>query len=300
MSRLATSTNIISFRRDGGKTPMVELIPRLAQADWKLLDLNFCEMMNPSSPLRTSAWHDYIDQLAALKQRFGLEYNQSHAPYEYDRFSLTDDEGRTSDAMILRSLIASAELGVRQIVIHPAKGTTDHGETSKVLRDRNLRWLSPFVEKAEALGIAIALENLDAPGEIREADELCALVDAFHSPAVGVCYDFGHAHLGGQDHVRNLRTYGDRLIATHVADNHGKTDEHLLPFYGTVPWESCMKTLAEIGYRGDLTYEVMFFTRNLPEALKPSLLRHAKDVGEYLCGLMNQAEIQFRHGQSSI
>ncbi len=282
--RLATSTNIISFRRDGGKTQMVELIPRLAQAGWRNLDLNFCEMMNPSSPLRTEAWHGYVERLAGLKAQFGLRYVQSHAPYEYDRFSMEESLAKASDALVTRSILASAELGVSHVVIHPAKG--DGREPAAKLRERNVRWLAPFVELAEQRGVSIALENLDAPGEIREADELCALVDAFAVPSVGVCYDFGHAHLGGQNHATNLRTYGRRLVATHVADNHGKTDEHLLPFYGTVPWEECMKTLSEIGYGGYLTYEVMFFTRHLPEALKPSMLRHAMDVGAYLCSML--------------
>lgn len=282
--RLATSTNIISFRRDGGKTPMVELIPRLAEAGWRNLDLNFCEMMNPSSVLRTDSWHEYVERLSTMKEGFGLRYVQSHAPYEYDRFAMEKSAATASDALVKRAILASAELGVRHVVIHPAKG--DGSEPATQLREKNVRWLSPFVELAEQRGISIALENLDAPGEIREADELCALVDAFATPSVGVCYDFGHAHLGGQDHARNLRTYGGRLVATHVADNHGKTDEHLLPFYGTVPWEQCMKTLSEIGYAGYLTYEVMFFTRHLPEPLKPSMLRHAMDVGMYLCSMM--------------
>lgn len=283
MDRLATSTNIISFRRDGGKTPMVELIPRLAMAGWKNLDLNFCEMMNPASPLRTDAWREYVGLLAKLKAGFGLNYMQSHAPYEYDRFAMEDAAGKAGDELIRRAIIASADLGVSQIVVHPAKG---HGEEPAAVREQNVRWLSPFVELAEDTGISIALENLDAPGEIREAEELCQLVDTLASASVGVCYDFGHAHLGGQDHVRNLRTYGRRLTATHVADNHGKTDEHLLPFYGTVPWEACMRTLSEIGYTGYLTYEVMFFTQYLPEELKPSMLRHARDIGNYLCGMM--------------
>jgi sugar phosphate isomerase/epimerase len=286
--RLATSTNIVSFRRDGGKTPMVELIPLLAKTGWKRLDLNFCEMMNPSSILCTDRWMSYVDALSELKDRYGLSYIQSHAPYAYDRFALTASAGTTSDSLVLRAIEASAILGVRCAVVHPAKGSD--GFDSSRLREMNVRWLSRFVDLAEKRNVTIALENLDAIGEIREADELCALVDAIDSPHVGVCYDFGHAHLGGQDHRANLLTYGSRLVATHVADNHGAADEHLLPFYGTLPWEICMKTLKEIGYAGFLTYEVMFFTRNLPEALKPSMLRHAMDAGRYLCDLMEQDE----------
>jgi hypothetical protein len=50
-----------------------------------------------------------------------------------------------------------------------------------------------------------------------------------------------------------------------------------------------METLADIGYTGDLTYEVMFFTQYLPEGLKASFLQHARDVGDYLVGLFDSA-----------
>lgn len=40
-----------------------------------------------------------------------------------------------------------------------------------------------------------------------------------------------------------LERYLDRLIMTHLHDNHGKEDEHLLPGQGTIKWRPIILTL---------------------------------------------------------
>ena len=73
---------------------------------------------------------------------------------------------------------------------------------------------------------------------------------------MGICWDFGHANLMGIDQREALRVMGKRLKATHVADNSGKLDDHILPFQGNVNWRSILPVLSEIGYEGDLTFEI--------------------------------------------
>ncbi|HCG63946.1 MAG: hypothetical protein CVV48_11100 [Spirochaetae bacterium HGW-Spirochaetae-4] len=290
--RVATSTNIISYNRGGNRIPMVEFIPFLATSGFTVLDLNFCEMMNPWSELLGSGWRDYVRQLAELKGKYALVYNQSHAPYTHDRFVMDSAVGAELDSQIERTIHIAGELGIPWVVLHAATDFTAGGETCSL--QRNLDWIGRFVETATQVGTGIALENLDfgktgRPEFTSRISDLVRLVDAFDRPNVAACYDFGHAHLTGAYHKENLKALGDRLACLHVADNHGLNDEHLLPFYGTVPWELCMETLADIGYQGDLTYEVMFFTQYLPEGLKGSFLRHAQDVGNYLVELFDSA-----------
>lgn len=290
--RVATSTNIISYNRGGSRIPMVEFIPFLATSGFTALDLNFCEMMNPWSELLGSGWRDYVRKLAELKGKYALVYNQSHAPYTHDRFTMEPAMGEELDRQIERTILIAGELGIPWVVLHAATDFAPGGETCSL--QRNLDWIGRFVEIATQVGTGIALENLDfgktgRPEFTSRISDLVRLVDAFDRPNVAACYDFGHAHLTGAYHKENLYALGDRLACLHVADNHGLNDEHLLPFYGTVPWEFCMETLADIGYTGDLTYEVMFFTQYLPEGLKASFLQHARDVGDYLVGLFDSA-----------
>ena len=73
--------------------------------------------------------------------------------------------------------------------------------------------------------------------------------------------------------------------ATHIADNHGEHDEHLLPFYGTIDWNSVVHALKETDYQGDLTYECMKQHAHLPPSLKGEAIRHSLTIGNYLLSL---------------
>ncbi|MBO5369797.1 MAG: sugar phosphate isomerase/epimerase [Clostridia bacterium] len=59
--------------------------------------------------------------------------------------------------------------------------------------------------------------------------ELC---DSFESENIGICWDFGHAHLASVDQLRGLQTVGKRLVCTHIHDNFGNGDDHLISVRG--------------------------------------------------------------------
>jgi len=71
----------------------------------------------------------------------------------------------------------------------------------------------------------------------------------------GICLDFGHAHIDG-DVVDAIETVSEHLIATHVHDNAGRSDDHLLPFDGTIDWPSALTAVQKIGYDGPLMLEI--------------------------------------------
>ena len=89
----------------------------------------------------------------------------------------------------------------------------------------------------------------------------------------------------GLDVAEEVKAYSNHLIATHIADNHGSSDEHLLPFFGTIYWEEVMKAFRSIDYRGWYSYECMFFTQNLPETLKEDIVKLSLKIGEVLSSL---------------
>ena len=64
----------------------------------------------------------------------------------------------------------------------------------------------------------------------------------------------------------------------------GSADEHTLPYYGKIEWESVMKALADIGYEGNLNYEASSFIKNVPVDLRPEGLAFMAKVGHYLIG----------------
>ncbi len=71
---------------------------------------------------------------------------------------------------------------------------------------------------------------------------------------------------------------GDRLIATHVQDNYGVIDDHLLPFLGTVEWEPIMKTLKKSTIRG-VRLRNSQMTDRLPDPMIDAMMRYAYELG---------------------
>jgi sugar phosphate isomerase/epimerase len=67
--------------------------------------------------------------------------------------------------------------------------------------------------------------------------------------------DFGHAFLGG-DVPDAIETAAEHLIATHVHDNHGRGDDHLVPFRGSIDWDAALVTMMKIGYEGTYLLEL--------------------------------------------
>lgn len=289
---LSTSTNICAFQRGRQRLPVEFSIDTCARAGYRVLDMNFCIAMNPESEMRGGAWTDYVRHIGAYAAERGVVFRQSHLPYY--------DVGRGVDPMmeelIRRSIIGSAMLGVKWCVTHPF---TDPGlaRDAAAQQAANLAYYAGHVRTARENGVGIALENDFVSGRdylyCADVNELCALVDSFGDAAhVGACYDFGHAHLMGGSHREKLNLLGTRLRAIHVQDNHGNADEHLLPLYGAIDWTECMAGLADIGWTGELTYEIQEFGRYLPRELKHLAVEQSLEVGQYLIGLFEQAKAQ--------
>jgi sugar phosphate isomerase/epimerase len=104
-----------------------------------------------------------------------------------------------------------------------------------------LRALDELAPKAQSLGLKIALEN-GLPGYMVTTSELLSLVSEYGSPAVGICYDSGHAHIT-DDTACALKTLGPHVVTVHLHDNDGKEDQHLLPGEGTLDWKAVVAAL---------------------------------------------------------
>lgn len=72
------------------------------------------------------------------------------------------------------------------------------------------------------------------------------------------------------------------LKALHVQDNDLKNDRHWLPYCGDLNWTNITRALGEIGYDGDLTFEIFgFLGKQEPDNL-PIALKSAEQTGRLL------------------
>ena len=117
-----------------------------------------------------------------------------------------------------------------------------------------LRSVEEISRLAEPLGVRVALEVI--PNELSNVGALVSLIEReIEAPHVGICMDFGHAHLMG-DVADAVETAAEHLITTHVHDNGGREDDHLVPFNGSIDWDAALVTMQKIGYEGTYLMEL--------------------------------------------
>jgi sugar phosphate isomerase/epimerase len=135
---------------------------------------------------------------------------------------------------------------------------TSRGDLREHIRSSR-RLLDALRPCAERRGVRLALENspgLPEPGEYWPPNRelIDVLLESYPPEFLGWCFDSGHAHIRHELDI--LETYADRLIATHLHDNNGLSDQHLLPGQGSIDWQWVISTLKRCGYAGPVNLEV--------------------------------------------
>lgn len=250
-----------------------------AQAGFEGMDFN-----NDLAEYRT-AEHDeqFYRELGDYARSRGVAICQAHAPFPS---SYTDEEKSAARfEEIVQAMKNASYLGAPMIVVHPCTHLDFNVEGNpEILFEYNLSFYRKLIPYAREYGIKIAIENIGYFSVTSAPDRWCKLYDTLNDPVFTVCFDVGHCLLQGVDPAEGIRAMGERLVdgCTHIHDNSGDKDAHTLPFYGKVDWESVMKALAEIGYRGELNYEASCFMSGVPAALRPNALAYMAQVGHYL------------------
>jgi sugar phosphate isomerase/epimerase len=106
---------------------------------------------------------------------------------------------------------------------------------------------------AKPLGVRILLENI--PNELSTPERLLEMIQTAHFDDVGICFDFGHAHIMGlvSEAFEVLRKL---ICSTHVHDNNKVQDSHLWPGAGTINWKEAMELLRSAPQKPPLLLEL--------------------------------------------
>ncbi|MDP4152052.1 MAG: sugar phosphate isomerase/epimerase family protein [Bacillota bacterium] len=295
--RLSTSTCLFAPNRNSDQiTPTAEIIDRCYRAGFKVLDMNFCYLTRGKTECAGDDWQFQMEKLRKHTDRLGMEFSQSHLPYypSLNAVPIADKPGfyEYFKEMMMRAVKASAILGAKWAVVHPFMDTVNVEFENDASLRMNLEFYEPVLDLASSLGVGLAFENMSEYKAERHrrycstARELCEVVDAFDSSYVGACWDFGHANNLYPDQSGALKMLGKRLKATHVDDNPKVYDAHTIPYIeGRVNWEQVMKTLTEIGFEGDFTYESHGMTMFAPDELKDAIASFCYKVGMYCLSL---------------
>ena len=216
----------------------------------------------------------------------GLQLRSIHAPtaegFTGGRWSgtlslaSTDPDARAhAVSETEQALHIARRLPVPVLVAHLGVPRTQRydGSDSRAAARRSIEEL---LRIAEPLGVQIAVEVI--PNDLSRAGSIVRFVED-DLDGVGICLDLGHAHLDG-DVLDAVETVSEHLIATHVHDNRGRTDDHLLPFDGTIDWAGTLLTVQKVGYEGPFIFEIV------PNGSTKETLARAKTARERIEALM--------------
>jgi sugar phosphate isomerase/epimerase len=156
-----------------------------------------------------------------------------------------------------QALFVARRIPIAVLVTHvgiPRMQPRDADVGAQDVRAAARRSVEELQRAADPLGVRIAVEVI--PNELSRAGSLVHFVEEdLEGLGVGICLDFGHAHIDG-DVVDAVETVSEHVIATHLHDNGGRSDDHLMPMDGTIDWAGALTAVQKIGYDGPLVFEV--------------------------------------------
>jgi sugar phosphate isomerase/epimerase len=217
----------------------------------------------------TRSHFDYHDEsaIAALAEwlsETGLVLNSVHAPITASMkagaggasFSNALADNARRQAAVRETEVAlqiARRIPFTTLVVHlgtPSAGSQP-GDNNRAAAFRSA---ADICRLAEPLGVRVALEVLQ--NALSTTPDLVAMLeDELDVAHAGICMDFGHAHLIG-DVADAVEMAAEHLIATHVHDNRRKSDEHLVPYKGSINWDMALMTMQKIGYEGTYLMEL--------------------------------------------
>jgi sugar phosphate isomerase/epimerase len=216
------------------------LLAEIAQAGIPAIEI-FCSLGHFNYPSQAA-----VRELAGALEESGLKLHSLHSPTERDTavgrdsgvpISISDTERvRRTDAVdeVKRALEVAERIPFQYLVQHMGH-SRQMADPKKF--DAAFNSLEHLVIFAKQRGVTIALEN--TPGELGSPESLQQFIKETHLNGVKLCLDVGHAHLdSGVSGAFELMS--ERLVTTHIHDNHGEKDEHLLPYEGTIDWDATL------------------------------------------------------------
>jgi sugar phosphate isomerase/epimerase len=191
-----------------------------------------------------------------------ISLNSVHAPlyadYEWGRAGAppinvaSTDRASRIEAMdeIKRALELAEQIPFRFLVQHLGVSGESFDERKFEAAMTSIEHLRAF---AKPLGVRILVENI--PNELSTPERLVEFIRAAHFDDVGVCFDFGHAHIMS-DVPQAWETVKDYIHSTHVHDNHKDRDTHLWPGSGSIDWKQAVELLRSAPHTPPLLMEI--------------------------------------------
>ncbi|MGD9895923.1 MAG: sugar phosphate isomerase/epimerase family protein [Candidatus Methylacidiphilaceae bacterium] len=270
--------------------PAREVLPLIARAGFSSI-----ELWTGDPAFRTPFdWRNptEVKDIQIILSRLDLAVASFHAPStrEVDP-SVSDPALRESAvALLIQAIRAAAVLRARILVLHgSASELAQVPEGARAARLTALRdSLSVLHQAARSEGIALAVETLLPHLLTADPNVLLELVAPYPKQEVGICFDTGHCFLWRSWPLESLyRLLASRVIALHVNDNRGTTDDHLPPGEGKIGWRRWLAALRRSAFSGVFLLEAVL-PQDTPDPVG-ALAKMRKDALTLLEGKSSEA-----------
>src|SRR5438477_4032226 len=185
----------------------------------------------------------HVREIAEWFRTSGVPLNSVHSPmysdYDMGRSGgppiniAASDRAERIAAMdeIKRALEIAEQIPFRFLVQHIGKSGESFDERKFEAALTSIEHLRAF---AKPLGVRVLIENI--PNELATPDRLVEFINVSHFEDMGVCFDFGHAHIMS-DVPQAFEILEPYIRSTHVYDNNKDRDADLCRGKGTINWK---------------------------------------------------------------
>lgn len=209
-----------------------------------------------------------------LAAKAGVKAVNLHPYYKYNGFMWHNCLER-NDALKFNfeQIEICKELGMESVVLHSSQG-----EGNYIVSEEGIDAYKRLAEKAEKGNVVLCIENL------KHHNQLTPIFENIQSSRLKFCYDSGH-HFAFAPERDFLKEFGNKLYFTHLHDNDGQNDSHLLPGDGKMDFEKLKNGLEAIRYTGYLNLEVKTAPKNYRNE---SLFEYLKNSYERLINIFGE------------
>lgn len=186
------------------------------------------------------------EQLKYIKEK-GLNVLFAHLGYQnINDIWLDNEEGEKLVDRYKNDIKNISDNNISMVCMH----LTSRSE-APIYNELGLRRLREIIDYAKKLNIKVAFENTKIKGYLEY------VLGNIDNDNAGLCFDSGHYHAHFNDEL-DFSKFKDRIFCVHLHDNDGTSDQHLLPFDGTLDWDKVIKKLKDNNYNGPIIMELCY------------------------------------------
>ena len=153
-----------------------------------------------------------------------------------------------------KAILFGKAINARYIVIHPGFYYSPRFD-KEATKDKAYEVVIKLNDIAKQYGIKLAIENVGYNGtSLFTQEEYIHFVEGMDDN-IGYLIDTGHANINKWNIPEVIEKTKDRLIALHIHDNYGDTDEHNPIGQGNIEWENIIKAIKNTPLNFDLVFE---------------------------------------------